>query len=354
MYKANKSQLLVQLYLELIRKTTITREEIKEIVGDSDRTIQRYINDLIEFVEHNNTSLLNEEDKFLFELSHDDEYDTDFINEGQVRRPMIVRDKKALTLSLKDSETLNKKYVLILIKMLLDTRALNENETLKVINHLLSHLCVEDREKIYNSIQSEVIRYKELEASLPLIDNVWELNQCIMNKDILSITYFNLKSKKRNIEIAPMYITQDEFYFYLIGFNADKDSMTTLRVDRIYDYEVITQKTDKSRFKVDQIDQHNELGTYKNRTPLMFSGKSERITFEYYGPSIEAILDKFPDNNSKQLESNHEHYRVDINASGRGAYMWLLSQGADIKVVSPPSAKQKMKELIAEMHGLYE
>lgn len=194
MYKANKSQLMVQLYLELIRKSTLTREEIKGIVGDSDRTVQRYINDLIKFVEHNNTSLLNEEGKFLFEIN-DDSYDMDFINEGQVRKPMIVRDKKALTLSLKYSETLNKKYVLILIKILLDTRALNENETLKVINHLLSHLCIEDREKIYNSIRSEVRRFIELEAALPLIDSVWKLNQCIMNKDILSITYFNLKSK---------------------------------------------------------------------------------------------------------------------------------------------------------------
>lgn len=68
-----------------------------------------------------------------------------------------------------------------------------------------------------------------------------------------------------------MYITQDEFYFYLIGYNADKDNMTTLRVDRIDDYKIITNKTDKSRFKVDRVDQHNELGTYKNRTPLMFS-----------------------------------------------------------------------------------
>ncbi|UBH15779.1 helix-turn-helix transcriptional regulator [Macrococcus armenti] len=353
MYKANKSQLMVQLYLELIRKSTLTREEIKGIVGDSDRTVQRYINDLIKFVEHNNTSLLNEEGKFLFEIN-DDSYDMDFINEGQVRKPMIVRDKKALTLSLKYSETLNKKYVLILIKILLDTRALNENETLKVINHLLSHLCIEDREKIYNSIQSEVRRFIELEAALPLIDSVWKLNQCIMNKDILSITYFNLKSKKRNLEIAPMYITQDEFYFYLIGYNADKDNMTTLRVDRIDDYKIITNKTDKSRFKVDQVDQHNELGTYKNRTPLMFSGQNERITFEYYGPSIEAILDKFPDNKYSKLESNHEHYKVDINASGRGVYMWLLSQGADIKVISPPSAKQKMKQIVTEMHRLYE
>lgn len=354
MYKANKSQLLLQLYLELIRKTTLTREEIKEIVGDSDRTVQRYIHDLIEFVEHNNTSLLNEEGKFLFEINDDDAYDIEFINEGQVRRPRIVRDKKALTLSLKDSETLNKKYVLILIKMLLDTRALNENEILKVINHLLSHLCFEDREKIYNSIQSEVIRYKELEAALPLIDQVWELNQCIMNKDILSITYFNLKSKKRNIELAPLYITQDEFYFYLIGYNAAKENMTTLRVDRIDDYEVITHKADKYKFKIDQIDQHNELGTYKNRTPLMFAGNKEKITFEYYGPSIEAIADKFPDNEYHKLESNSEHYKVVINASGRGVYMWLLSQGPYIKVISPPSVKQEMKELIAEMHRLYE
>ncbi|QNR07136.1 helix-turn-helix transcriptional regulator [Macrococcoides canis] len=353
MYKPTKSHVLLNLYLELIRKSTLTREEIKGIVGDSDRTVQRYINDLIKFVEHNNTSLLNEEGKFLFEIN-DDAYDMDFINEGQVCKPMIVRDNKALTLSLKDSETLNKKYVLILIKILLDTRALNENETLKVINHLLSHLCIEDREKIYNSIQSEVRRFIELEAALPLIDSVWKLNQCIMNKDILSITYFNLKSKKRNLEIAPMYITQDEFYFYLIGYNADKDNMTTLRVDRIDDYKVITNKTDKARFKVDQVEQHNELGTYKNRTPLMFSGQNERITFEYYGPSIEAILDKFPDNKYSKLESNHEHYKVDINASGRGVYMWLLSQGADIKVISPPSAKQKMKEIVAEMHRLYE
>ena len=46
-------------------------------------------------------------------------------------------------------------------------------------------------------------------------------------------------------------------------------------------------------FSVPYKDRFKE-GEYKNRTQFMFGGEPQKISFNYYGPSVEAVLDKFP------------------------------------------------------------
>ncbi|MGV2929241.1 WYL domain-containing protein [Macrococcus capreoli] len=45
---------------------------------------------------------------------------------------------------------------------------------------------------------------------------------------------------------------------------------------------------------------------------------------------------------------------ITIDAIGDGVYMWLLSQGDNIKVISPDSVKQEMKRRVQNMMNLYQ
>ncbi|TDM32128.1 WYL domain-containing protein [Macrococcoides canis] len=79
--------------------------------------------------------------------------------------------------------------------------------------------------------------------------------------------------------------------------------------------------------------------------------KIESIKIEYTGISEEAILDKFPINSKEKKDGK---IIITIDAIGDGVYMWLLSQGDNIKVISPESVKQEMKRRIQNMMKIYQ
>ena len=62
--------------------------------------------------------------------------------------------------------------------------------------------------------------------------------------------------------------------------------------------------------------------------------KSRRtIRFEFTGPSVQAVLDKLP--TAKIIERDGKKYLIEAEVYGNGIKMWLLSQGAWVKVVAP-------------------
>ncbi|WP_414055783.1 helix-turn-helix transcriptional regulator [Macrococcus equi] len=383
-YKDKKKSLaILELLQKLMDSDILSRQEIFDIIGNTqNQNLQRYIKDLSTFIENGLLSSPDSNSSYLFSLKNIDAYDEyfedddlntllleDFNDEEQneilkhkINIYDLVPDKstKKITnddstpyiqsynnrayFSLRNYEKLNKKHVLVLLKLLLDSRSLNYNETIEVTNELLKNLSNEDRKKVAYSIRSEIHKYKQTVMATSLIDLIWKLNDFIINRDVLIINYKNVENEPRIITIAPQYITQDEFYYYMIGY-INENETRTLRIDRIESIEVVTNTIDKKKYKPKVIKRESELGEYKNRTPLMFYGDNDAITLEYYGKSPEALLDRFPAHEDKGYKNNDRNCRIfTIYTSGEGVYMWLLSQGDDIKVVSPLAVQKKLKE----------
>ena len=131
-------------------------------------------------------------------------------------------------------------------------------------------------------------------------DNLWMAAQAIRNQSLLEIEYQKLKDHqivKRTVE--PVGLMFSEYYFYLMGIITDHSTReafhkkndpypTIYRLDRIHSI-----KETGKKFSVPYKDRFKE-GEYKNRTQFMFGGEPQKISFNYYGPSVEAVLDKFP------------------------------------------------------------
>ena len=71
----------------------------------------------------------------------------------------------------------------------------------------------------------------------------------------------------------------------------------------------------------------------------MYGGELQEVEFKYYGPSIEAVLDKLP--LARVIEEKERVYTVKAETFGRGILMWLLSQGSRIEVIGPADLKMK-------------
>lgn len=84
----------------------------------------------------------------------------------------------------------------------------------------------------------------------------------------------------------------------------------------------------------------------------MFPGKLQTIRFEFTGPSVQAVLDKLP--TAKIIERDGKKYLIEAEVYGNGIKMWLLSQGAWVKVVAPQEFVEEMRSEIRRMMHRYD
>ena len=74
----------------------------------------------------------------------------------------------------------------------------------------------------------------------------------------------------------------------------------------------------------------------------MWPGPLRTIRFEFTGPSVQAVLDKLP--TARIINRDGKKYLIEAEVYGDGIKMWLLSQGAWVKVVAP-------EEFVDEVHN---
>ena len=83
----------------------------------------------------------------------------------------------------------------------------------------------------------------------------------------------------------------------------------------------------------------------------MWPGPSRRIRFEFTGPSVQAILDRIP--TAKVVDRIGHKSIIEAEVFGDGIKMFLLSQGAWVKVLAPEAFVAEMKTEIEKMTDLY-
>ena len=84
----------------------------------------------------------------------------------------------------------------------------------------------------------------------------------------------------------------------------------------------------------------------------MWPGKLQTIRFEFNGPSVQAVLDKLP--TARIIERmGGRKYLIEAEVYGDGIKMWLLSQGAWVKVLAPANFVEEIKKEIQVMNAQY-
>ena len=187
------------------------------------------------------------------------------------------------------------------------------------------------------------------ESSLDLYDTVWQLEEWIKEGKSIEIIYKKLNGKLVKRWIYPIAVTFSSFYFYLLACRGDMENSAVIyyRMDRI---EEIHER--KERIPI-EIEERRRLERAKVYNQKMFMGQPMKIRFLYTGPSVEAILDKFP---TASVVCQHEE-AAEITAVveySRGTIMELLSQGSWVKVLGPRQLLDDMQTEIGVMKRIYD
>lgn len=325
-----KTTRVLKLYHEFLSGKTVNKNEAAEQYHVNARSIQRDIDSIRDFLSEQCSK------------------------EGVVRKIEYDKKENGYRLVTQEVEHLSKGEVLALCKIVLESRAFTKEQVEKQLQIILN-LCVSPKEKsdVEWLISNELFHYHDPAHASIDPDNLWKVAQAIRSQSVLEIKYQKLK-EQRIVErtVAPVGLLFSEYYFYLMGIITDtatresfqkrNDPFPTIyRLDRILSIHDTGEK-----YSVPYKDRFKE-GEYKNRIQYMFGGEPQKIAFNYTGPSVEAVLDKFP--MAKVVDEKQGICSIEAEVFGTGVKMWLLSQGSRVKVTAPQTLVEEMKAEIKKM-----
>ena len=306
--KNRKMDRVLDLYTKLLSGAMINKEEEAKAYGVNERSIQRDIDDIRSYLE------------------------TAGMNTGQMNTVIYDRNSRGYRLEKDSRLMLKNSEILAVCKILLDSRAFTRAEMTDIVDRMVA-CCVpaDNRKLVEDLVRNEEFHYVEPRHKTDFLDTMWEIGQAIRDCYYIEVDYFRTKDKsvvKRKLE--PVAIMFSEFYFYLTAFIDDEevkkdfdvlnDSFPTIyRIDRIRKLKVLDE-----HFHIPYKDRFEE-GEFRKRIQFMYGGKLRKIKFQYFGDSIEAVLDRLP--TAEVLGEKDGVYTVSAEVFGDGIDMWIRSQG---------------------------
>ena len=301
-YKENKGFRLLQLYERLSRGEVVCKAELAQKFAVTDKTIQRDIEELRAYLAETRT------------------------DEGEASI-VYDRNRGGYLLTHAASEWLTNEDVLAVCKILLESRAFCKEELDALLKKLLRQTAPHDREQVGKIIRSEQHYYVPLRHGKKLLSAIWELSQHMTAQHTIRISYCRQDGTERTHEVNPVAIMFSEYYFYLIAYLADgrKEFPTIFRIDRIARF-----APTGASFRVVHRRKFSD-GEFRKRIQFMYAGELRRVTFDYSGASVEAVLDRLP--TARIISQDGSVYRITAEVYGNGIDMWLRSQGSAVRGV---------------------
>lgn len=247
-------------------------------------------------------------------------------------------------------EFLSSKELFALVEVLIGARAFSREELLTLVGKLKGFTTGQDKARLSELVRRELYHYPEVRHDCASVqERLWQVVNCITEQREITIEYYRMDRTWVTHRLRPASVLFTDYYFYLIAFvtQGKVDKPYYFRLDRIKD---VTRH--RTTFTTDAIPDFDE-GLLRKRSLFMWPGPLRTIRFEFSGPSVQAVLDKIP--TAKIVERmGNRRYLIEAETYGDGIKMWLLSQGAWVKVISPEPFVAEMKEALQTALAQYE
>ena len=238
--------------------------------------------------------------------------------------------------------------ILLINKILLESRSLKKAEMFSLISKLVSVCEPHQRQHIQELLRNEQHHYYPVRQREGLINRVWELSQALRERRLVEVVY-EKEQKENTVQrtVEPLGVIFSEYYFYLVANIHGKNYPfpAVYRIDRIVRQEVLANKFSFPYAK------RFEEGEFRKRIQFMKTGELVHVRFRFWGESPEAALDRFP--NGKIVRRTKDETIIEAEVFGEGVMMWLLSQAEYLEVLEPKSLREKMKQTIEKMGKNY-
>lgn len=305
-----KHERILDMYRKLINKEELTCKDLASEYKVTERSIQRDIKDLIDYLEKKepNIEITNKKGKYVLEYRE---------NEKDKSDPRFTSGE-----------------VLAMCKILLDSRALIKEEMNRIINKILNN-CISSSNEINfikNLIKNEQFHYMELTHKKYLLENITLLGKAIINQKKIRIRYRNMYQEESIREVCPVGLMFSEFYFYFLIRENENEKVEHKRVDRIVGKVEILDKG----FSFWDYNKKIKEGEIRKVEQFMTRGEMKKLKMVYRGRQQEDIpeyiRDKFP--TLREVGKTKDGKTIfEVKVFGWGIDLWLYGQDDRIEVI---------------------
>lgn len=162
------------------------------------------------------------------------------------------------------------------------------------------------------------------------------------------------KSKPEKSIVSPYRLFLKNGHYYLACNYIGHDNLAFIRLDRMSDIDILHESLRQLK-TVENCENGINLGLLDSCFPFMYADKPERMEFVTANCAthmIDNVIDTFG-HNIDIIELNDGNYKFSLTASPSAMRFWLLQYGKYVKLLSPQSLVEQIKDDIAEMNKLY-
>lgn len=255
----------------------------------------------------------------------------------------------------------SRQFELAEVRLLIDAVSsvgfITPNKTHELVKKLESLVSKNQAKELVSQVYVDSVVKCDNEEIYYTID---ALHEAIVNKSKVKFTY-----KRRNIDkehmksytekkftVSPYALIWKDDHYYLVCNNEKYDNLMNLRLDRIRKVENIDEPL-RPVCEVSDYEDEFDVADYTSKMFNMFSGESMQVTLLCDIEIREEMMDRFGAKIPlKAVDANHFETTIDAAVSD-GLVSWIMNFGNKIKVKSPDSLAQSIKEKANEIFKLY-
>ena len=186
--------------------------------------------------------------------------------------------------------------------------------------------------------------------------SVNEIEEAINHNKKISFKYFHLDYQGNKAyckdstiyEVNPIATIFSNDNYYLVCFMDKYENYSNYRIDRMEMVRMLEADRTKSRLIKDF-----DINKYRKQSFGMFAGEPQTVTLEFEESLIDVIFDKFGEQTSITKLGDKYQTRVNVIVCDQ-FYGAILGLGDRIKIKSPESAVQDLREYIKGIEKAYE
>ncbi len=155
-------------------------------------------------------------------------------------------------------------------------------------------------------------------------------------------------------EISPYYLCWDDDSYFLIGNSKSHDHLIHFHVEMMTNVE-ITKTPIRPRNEIEELRGNFSIGDYIRKSVNMYGGETVKLSLECSEKIAKDVHREFGEEIiTKPIGENR--FITEVNAAeGEGLIRWIMQfSPEDMKVISPQSIKDEIRERSRELFKLYE
>lgn len=186
------------------------------------------------------------------------------------------------------------------------------------------------------------------------------INDAILEDRQITFKYYNYSVTKEKqyqqggelYHVSPCMVIYANGNYYMLAHNVIREyhvgDFTSYRVDRM---EEVTFSTQKRSFMITAFEKL-KIGDYLNNFSA-YGGAIQRVTLQCPNHLSDKIIDRFGINiNIRKIDEDHFQI-TEVMAINPHFFGWIFSLGPEVKIVSPQSVGQEMKDILKDAYKVY-